>query len=90
MNLDQVKTISCSDCTKSLLHYFVFKQSSKINKILCICPFCNGSSFTTEITGELYYGPISFTENKGYSTVVNSIEENSGVSTIHLIKGSYG
>lgn len=90
MNPDKIKTINCSDCSKSLIHYFIFQETDKINKILCMCPFCGGSSFENKIVGNIYYGPISSTENQGYSTVIQSIEEKYGLSVIHLMKGNNG
>lgn len=77
------KTLECSDCSKPLMHYWQYTNDcGNAQSIKATCPFCQGSSFTKEIDGFFYIGPISHTESSN-PTVIDEIHDLGKINNRH-------
>lgn len=50
-------SINCADCDNVLLNLVRIRQSEKQQKLIVECPFCDGESWITELTGKYFQSP---------------------------------
>lgn len=70
------QTLSCQDCNKPLMHFRVYAPNVPVShKIYASCPFCNSRSFTKDINGLFWYGPIGSDENLNRTVITDIVME---------------
>ena len=49
--------VKCADCDKTLLMLVRIRPSEEKQKLIVECPFCDGESWITELSGKYFQSP---------------------------------
>jgi len=49
--------VKCADCDKTLLQLVRIRPSEEEQKLVVDCPFCDGESWITELSGKYFQSP---------------------------------
>tara|TARA_Y100000593_G_scaffold28444_1_gene56744 strand:+ start:10357 stop:10653 length:297 start_codon:yes stop_codon:yes gene_type:complete len=69
--------IKCADCEEDLFKLLRVACTSKKNKLIVECPFCDGRSWTVEVEGDYFQAPPD-------DLIVYEVYEKDGIIVIEL------